>query len=47
LSSNHFVIYYRDGRVPEPGIILLGRVTDDVSIFDRPGPVTVRVERIK
>ena len=46
-SSNHFVIYYRDGRVPQPGIILLGRVTDDVSIFDRPGPVTVRVELIK
>jgi len=46
-SSNHFVIYYRDGRVPQPGIILLGRVTDDVSIFDRPGPVTVDVERAK
>jgi hypothetical protein len=46
-SSDHFVIYYRDGRVPQPGIILLGRVTDDVSIFDRPGPVTVRVERIR
>jgi hypothetical protein len=45
-SSNHFVIYYRDGRVPQPGIILLGRVTGDVSIFDRPGPVTVRVGRI-
>jgi hypothetical protein len=46
-SSNHFVIYYRDGRVPHPGIILLGRVTEDISIFDRPGPVTVRVEHIK
>jgi hypothetical protein len=46
-SSNHFVIYYRDGRVPQPGIILLGRVIDDDSIFDRPGPVTVRIERIK
>ena len=46
-SSNHFVIYYRDGRVPPPGIILIGRVTGDVSIFDRPGPATVRVERIK
>ena len=46
-SSNHFVIYYRDGRVPQPGIILLGRVIDDASIFDRPGPVTVRIERIK
>jgi len=44
-NSNHFVIYYRDGRVPQPGIILLGRVTGDVSIFDRPGPVTIRVER--
>ncbi len=46
-SSNHFVIYYRDGRVPQPGIIILGRVTGDVSIFDRPGPVSVRVERVK
>ena len=45
-SSNDFVIYYRSGRVPQPGIILLGRVTGDVSIFDRPGSVTVRVERI-
>src|SRR6476469_2199864 len=46
-SSNHFVVYYREGRVPQPGIILLGRVTGGVSIFDRPGPVVVRVERIK
>ena len=43
-SSDHFVIYYRDGRVPRPGIILLGRVTGDVSIFDRPGRVTVRLD---
>ena len=46
-SSNHFVIYYRAGRVPQPGIIVLGRVTGDVSIFDRPGPVTIRVECYK
>lgn len=46
-SSDHFVIYYRDGRVPEPGIVMLGQATDDVSIFDRPGPVTIRVERIR
>jgi hypothetical protein len=46
-SSDHFVIYYRDGRVPQPGIILLGRATGDVSIFDRPGPVTVRIEHIR
>ena len=44
-SSDHFVIYYRGGRVPQPGIILLGRATGDVSVFDRPGPVTVRVGR--
>ena len=44
-SSDHFVIYYRDGRVPQPGIVLLGRATGDVSAFDRPGPVTVRVGR--
>ena len=46
-SSDHFVIYYRGRRVPQPGIILLGRVTGDVSIFDRPGPVTVRIEHIR
>lgn len=44
-SANHFVIYYREGRVPQPGIIILGKVTGDVSIFDRPGSVAVRVER--
>src|SRR4051794_14369625 len=44
-SSDHFVIYYRNGRVPQPGIILLGQATGDVSVFDRPGPVTVRVGR--
>lgn len=46
-SSNHFVIYYRAGRVPQPGIIMLGQAVGDVSIFDRPGPITVRVERIQ
>jgi hypothetical protein len=45
-ESDHFVIYYRDGRVPQPGIIILGQVTGDVSIFDRPGPVTVRVSNL-
>ena len=46
-SSDHFVIYYREGRVPKPGIILLGRATGDVSIFDRLGAVTVRIERAR
>jgi hypothetical protein len=44
-SSNHFVIYYRGGSVPSPGIIVLGQITGDVLIFDRPGPATVRLER--
>lgn len=44
-SSGNFVIYYRSGRVPLPGIIVLGQIAGDVSIFDRPGPVTVRIER--
>ena len=44
-SSGNFVIYYRSGRVPLPGIIVLGQVTGDASIFDRPGPVTVHIER--
>lgn len=44
-GSDDFVIYYRNGRVPAPGIIVLGRVVGDVAIFDRPGPVTVRIER--
>ncbi|WBY06381.1 hypothetical protein PIB19_12280 [Sphingomonas sp. 7/4-4] len=35
----------RSGRVPAPGIIVLGRVTGDLSIFDRSGAVTVRIER--
>lgn len=43
-SADHFVIYYKDGRVPQPGIVILGQITDDVSIFDRTGSVTVRLE---
>lgn len=45
-SDNHFVIYYRDGRVPQPGLRILGQVEGDVSIFDRPGSVTVKIERL-
>ena len=46
-GPDHFVIYYRDGQVPPPGIVVLGQVTGDVSNFDRPGPVRIRIERIK
>ena len=43
-GPGHFVIYYREGRVPQPGIVILGKVTGDVSIFDRPGRIAVRIE---
>ncbi|RYG16380.1 hypothetical protein EON82_25085 [bacterium] len=42
-GSDDFVIYYRGGRVPRPGIVILGSVSGDVSIFDRPGPVSVEI----
>jgi hypothetical protein len=45
-GPDHFVIYYRNGRVPQPGIAILGSVTGDVSVFDRPGPIAVRVEAV-
>lgn len=45
-GPDHFVIYYRAGRVPQPGIAILGNVTGDVSVFDRPGLITVRVEAV-
>lgn len=44
-GGDNFVIYYSSGRVPQPGIIVLGQAREDVSIFDRPGPVTFRLQR--
>jgi hypothetical protein len=46
-GPDHFVIYYRDGQVPQPGIIILGQVRGGASIFDPPGPVSIRIERAK
>lgn len=46
-GPDHFVIYYRSGRVPQPGIVILGKVTGDVSIFDRPGSISVQVRLVK
>jgi hypothetical protein len=43
-GPDHFVIYYRKGQLPQPGIVILGIVTGDVSVFDRPGPIAVRIE---
>ncbi len=45
-SSGDFVIYYADGNVPSPGIVILGQVNEDVSALDRPGPVSVTLEKI-
>jgi hypothetical protein len=44
-GNEDFVIYYRSGRVPSPGIVVLGRLTGNVSIFDRPGEITIRMQR--
>ena len=46
-GSGDFVIYYRGGRVPLPGIVILGKVLGDVSVFDRPGEVEVRLSRVE
>jgi len=46
-SSGDFVIYYRGGTVPLPGIVVLGQVEGDVSFFDRPGKVKIRIEKSK
>ncbi len=46
-GPDDFVIYYRSGRVPQPGIVILGKVTGDVSIFDRPGSIAVQVRLVK
>lgn len=44
-GPDHFVVYYRDGQVPQPGIVILGEVNGGASIFDRPGSISMRVER--
>ena len=43
-GDRDFVIYHRNGRVPEPGIIVLGQVTGDLSMFEGPEAVTVRLQ---
>lgn len=40
-EDRDFVIYYGQGRVPAPGIIILGQVSGDLSQFDNPKGVTV------
>jgi hypothetical protein len=43
-GDRDFVIYHRNGRVPEPGIIVLGQVIGDLSMFEDPEAVTVRIQ---
>ncbi len=45
-NSDRFVIYYVRGEVPNPGIMIVGQVDGTAAIYDRPGSITVRVERI-
>ncbi|PZN99844.1 MAG: hypothetical protein DCF30_10905 [Hyphomicrobiales bacterium] len=46
-GPDHFVVYYRDGQVPQPGIVILGEVKGGAAIFDRPGSVTINVARAR
>lgn len=46
-GPDHFVVYYRDGEVPPPGIVILGEAMGGAAIFDRPGAVSMRIEHIR
>lgn len=46
-GQHAFVIYYTSGSVPPPGIVSIGRLEGSAELFNRPGPVKVRVERMK
>ena len=45
-GPDHFVIYYSGGPVPQPGMVILGKVTGNVAIFDRPDSISIRIERV-
>ena len=42
-------VYYRQGgqKIPDPGIIVIGRIESGVEALNVPGPVKVTVELIK
>lgn len=44
-EDRDFVIYYEEGRVPAPGIVILGQVSGDLSQFDNTDAVTVSLAR--
>lgn len=45
--NDRFVIYYVKGEVPNPGIMIVGRVEGNAAILNRPGPVHARIEAIR
>jgi len=45
-GDRDFVIYYDEGRVPQPGIVVLGQVSGDVSQFDNPDGVTISLRLV-
>ena len=42
-------VYYRAGgpRIPDPGVVPLARLDSGAHAFNKPGPVRVRLERIR
>lgn len=46
-EDREFVIYYDEGRVPAPGIVILGQVSGDLSQFDNSEGVSVSLARVE
>jgi hypothetical protein len=44
-GDRDFVIYYDKGRVPPPGIVILGQVSSDLSQLDNSETLTVSLRR--
>jgi hypothetical protein len=44
-GDRDFVIYYRAGHVPPPGIVVLGQVRGDLSQFDNSDGVTISLRQ--
>lgn len=44
-DDRDFVIYYRAGHVPSPGIVVLGQVRGDLSLFDNSHGVTISLRK--
>lgn len=44
-GDRDFVIYYRAGHVPPPGIVVLGNVQGDLSLFDNSDGVSISLRQ--